>query len=263
MSRKDPRPAPLDDALHEAWRSGDSAAREVAWTRLWSAMHRMASRYCGLLGQDDVTAERWATAAVARVWVEIGRPASPSTIDWHSLEQIVRWVSARVIFQCRDQHSASLRRSSPSPLEDHLVSTNKHNLDGRARRTRARGRTVTRTRGAVSVGAADHTEAPASAAALASSRAASMEMASSLEGITWPILSVLIAKLGSRVLNSPHEFNSLLLAGETKLDTLGEQFDALLDRMQTPQARIGMKTAFDASPKQLGSAAVAFARNRG
>jgi hypothetical protein len=41
------------------------------------------------------------------------------------------------------------------------------------------------------------------------------------------------------------------------------QFDALLARMQTPGARAGMKMAFDASPKQLGKAAVAAARKRG
>ena len=48
-----------------------------------------------------------------------------------------------------------------------------------------------------------------------------------------------------------------------KLDTLSGEFDALLARMQAPKARAGMKAAFDASPKQLGRAAVAAARKRG
>jgi len=65
------------------------------------------------------------------------------------------------------------------------------------------------------------------------------------------------------VLISVDEFDALSRAGEAKLDTLSRQFDALLSRMQTRRARAGMKTAFDASPKQLGKAAVAAARKRG
>ncbi len=65
------------------------------------------------------------------------------------------------------------------------------------------------------------------------------------------------------VLLSVDEFNALALATERKLDTLSGEFDALLARMQTPKARAGMKAAFDASPKQLGRAAVAAARKRG
>ena len=56
------------------------------------------------------------------------------------------------------------------------------------------------------------------------------------------------------------EFGRVL---ETKLDALNHQFDALLAQMQTPKARRGMKTAFAASAKQLGKAAVAAARSRG
>lgn len=65
------------------------------------------------------------------------------------------------------------------------------------------------------------------------------------------------------VLISVNEFNALSNANRVKLDTLSDEFDALLARMQTPAARTGMKAAFDASPKQLGKAAVAVARKRG
>src|SRR2546430_2503275 len=65
------------------------------------------------------------------------------------------------------------------------------------------------------------------------------------------------------VLISVREFNALTNANRMKLDTLSGEFDALLARMQTPAARSGMKAAFDASPKQLGKAAVAVARKRG
>jgi antitoxin Phd len=65
------------------------------------------------------------------------------------------------------------------------------------------------------------------------------------------------------VLLSVDEFNALAHATDNKLDTLSGEFDALLARMQTSKARAGMKAAFEASPKQLGKAAVAAARKRG
>jgi antitoxin Phd len=65
------------------------------------------------------------------------------------------------------------------------------------------------------------------------------------------------------VLISMDQFKALQDAPQMELDTLSEQFDALLDRMQTRQARRGMSVAFNASPKQLGKAAVVAARKRG
>jgi antitoxin Phd len=65
------------------------------------------------------------------------------------------------------------------------------------------------------------------------------------------------------VLISVENFNALAGAAEAKLDTLSREFDALLARMQTPKAHRGMKTAFAASGKRLGKAAVAAARSRG
>ena len=65
------------------------------------------------------------------------------------------------------------------------------------------------------------------------------------------------------VLLSVDEFNALARAPERTLESLSGEFDAMLARMQTPRARAGMKAAFDASPRQLGRAAVAAARKRG
>jgi antitoxin Phd len=61
---------------------------------------------------------------------------------------------------------------------------------------------------------------------------------------------------------SMEEYERLSRAGEAKLDALSNEFDALLDRMQTPASRAGMQAAFDASPEQLGRAALEFARKR-
>ena len=64
------------------------------------------------------------------------------------------------------------------------------------------------------------------------------------------------------VLISMDQFNALSQAPQLKLNVLSEQFDALLARMQTPEARAGMDAAFHASPEQLGKAALAAARKR-
>jgi antitoxin Phd len=65
------------------------------------------------------------------------------------------------------------------------------------------------------------------------------------------------------VLISMDEFAALSRAGQARLDDLTGEFDDLLARMQTPRARAAMKTAFEASPEELGKAAVAAARRRG
>ncbi len=65
------------------------------------------------------------------------------------------------------------------------------------------------------------------------------------------------------VLISVENFNALSAATETRLDSLDREFDALLTRMKTPKARRGMQTAFAASGRELGKAAVAAARRRG
>ena len=76
--------------------------------------------------------------------------------------------------------------------------------------------------------------------------------------------TVLITKHDSprAVLISIDHFQTLQEAPQAKLNTLTEQFDTLLERMQTPKARRGMAAAFRADSKQLGKAAVAAAAAR-
>jgi antitoxin Phd len=76
--------------------------------------------------------------------------------------------------------------------------------------------------------------------------------------------TVLITKHDSprAVLISIDHFKTLQEAPQAKLNTLTEQFDTLLERMQSPKARRGMAAAFHADTKQLGKAAVAAARKR-
>jgi antitoxin Phd len=65
------------------------------------------------------------------------------------------------------------------------------------------------------------------------------------------------------VLMSMEEFESLSGGSRAKLKLLTQEFDDLLERMQTPKAKAAMRSAFNATPKQLGQAAVAAARKRG
>jgi len=58
------------------------------------------------------------------------------------------------------------------------------------------------------------------------------------------------------------EINPLSHATQSKLDALREASDVLFARMQTHNACLAMKTAFHASPRQLGKAAVAAAHKR-
>jgi hypothetical protein len=62
---------------------------------------------------------------------------------------------------------------------------------------------------------------------------------------------------------SEDESDALLCVNRVKLNTLTCEFDAMLTRMQRSAARSGMKSAFDASPKRLGTAAVAAGRKIG
>lgn len=65
------------------------------------------------------------------------------------------------------------------------------------------------------------------------------------------------------VLLSIRDYNALVGDGKGKLDMLTAQFDQLLDRMQHEPARDALMAAFDASPAQLGKAAVGARKKRG
>ena len=58
------------------------------------------------------------------------------------------------------------------------------------------------------------------------------------------------------VLLSYAEFMALIESATPALDDLSERFDELLATMQTPQAKAGAAAAFDATPEELGAAAV-------
>jgi antitoxin Phd len=63
------------------------------------------------------------------------------------------------------------------------------------------------------------------------------------------------------VLVSYTEFEALTASTTPALDNLSERFDALLATMQTPDAKAGVAAAFNATPDELGAAAVKAARS--
>ena len=64
------------------------------------------------------------------------------------------------------------------------------------------------------------------------------------------------------VLLSYAEFEALTKASSPVLDELTDQFDELLERMQSQRSKAAMASAFDATPEQLGRAAVKAARSK-
>jgi antitoxin Phd len=64
------------------------------------------------------------------------------------------------------------------------------------------------------------------------------------------------------VLLSYEEFESLSSARSETLDALSTKFEGLLKHLQTPAARKGLEEAFNATPEELGRAAVEAARRR-
>ena len=64
------------------------------------------------------------------------------------------------------------------------------------------------------------------------------------------------------VLISVRDFQALSSRAKTTLNTLSGEFDSLLALMQGSGSRAAIKTAFNASPEQLGIAAVQAAKKR-
>jgi prevent-host-death family protein len=69
--------------------------------------------------------------------------------------------------------------------------------------------------------------------------------------------------IAKAVIVSMEEFNALVGSRDDNLDTLTQEFDALLSGMQTAKTRKAVKAAFDSTPEELGQSAVAAARKRG
>lgn len=65
------------------------------------------------------------------------------------------------------------------------------------------------------------------------------------------------------VLIGYEEFKALVQGRGTDLSQLTSEFDSMLEELQTPKARKGLAHAFEASPEQMGRAAVRAARKEG
>ena len=113
----------LDEALFRAWQSGDVEAREAAWTLLWNALSSTAVRFCRRFCRDDATAKDCASSAIADAAVDIERRMFADGIAWPGHGPFIGWVSARIIFRCRDQRRDSLR------WFDRIVELRPHEID--------------------------------------------------------------------------------------------------------------------------------------
>jgi antitoxin Phd len=77
--------------------------------------------------------------------------------------------------------------------------------------------------------------------------------------------SIVITKhdMPKAVLLSIAEFEALGGSRPPDLNALRHEFDSLLVRLQTPASRKALKSAFEATPRELGRLAVANRRRRG
>src|SRR6185295_5225706 len=99
----------FDEALFRAWQSGDLDAREAAWTLLWNTLSSSAVKFCRRFCPDHASAEDCARSAIADAAVDIERRISADDIAWPGHGPFLGWVSARIIFRCRDQRRDSRR----------------------------------------------------------------------------------------------------------------------------------------------------------
>ena len=81
------------------------------------------------------------------------------------------------------------------------------------------------------------------------------ELAAVLEEAARGAVAITRHETPKAVLVSYEEFQALVNARAQSLGELDAEFDALLERMQTPKARKGVDAAFRASPAELGRAA--------
>lgn len=74
--------------------------------------------------------------------------------------------------------------------------------------------------------------------------------------------TVLITKHNSTqaVVMSMDRYEALTRAERPSLDALTAEFDAMLERMQRPEVRAGIRAGLSASPAELGQAALAAAQ---
>jgi antitoxin Phd len=83
------------------------------------------------------------------------------------------------------------------------------------------------------------------------------ELAAVLEEAARGAVAITRHNAPKAVLVSYEEFQALVNSRAQSLGELDSEFDALLERMQTPKARKGVEAAFRASPAELGRAASA------
>lgn len=77
------------------------------------------------------------------------------------------------------------------------------------------------------------------------------------------IVSITRNKRASAVMMSVEAYEALLAQRADPLAALRADFDRRIAQMQTPQAKVGARALFSATPRELGEAAVKAAKKRG
>ncbi len=72
-------------------------------------------------------------------------------------------------------------------------------------------------------------------------------------------IAILRHKVPDAVLISASDYVEFMKLRRERLDFLGQRYDAMVARMQTPASAAGVNALFDAAPEELGRAAMAAA----
>ncbi|MBY0494539.1 MAG: hypothetical protein K2Y23_10005 [Cyanobacteria bacterium] len=106
--------ATVDEQLFDAWRSGDPAARDEAWTRLWNLNCSWAVPFCRTMAPDDLTAEAWAAEASDAALSNLEARIAAEGFSWRGESQFAGLFGQYLKRRCLDRRRAELRVTAPT-----------------------------------------------------------------------------------------------------------------------------------------------------
>lgn len=102
----------VDEQLFDAWKSGDPAARDEAWTRLWTTNYSWAVPFCRTMAPDDLTAREWAADAWKAALSNLEARMAAEGFSWRGESQFAGLFGEYLKRRCLDRRRAELRATT-------------------------------------------------------------------------------------------------------------------------------------------------------
>lgn len=106
--------AKVDEQLFDAWKSGDPAARDEAWRRLWATNYSWAVPFCRAMAPDDLTAKEWAADAWKAALRNLEARMAAEGFSWRGESQFAGLFVEYLKRRCLDCRRAELRVTAPT-----------------------------------------------------------------------------------------------------------------------------------------------------